>query len=126
MKQNNQGQTLIMLLVFISLAITVTASAVALIVSNTSANSKFELGQVTTQAAESGAEIALLKLLRDQSYNTDSFTLDNVAVAISVTGTTTKTVTSQATMSNFIKKVQLVLDTPSSGLVTITSWKEIF
>lgn len=129
--KREKGQVLVMLLIFIAIAVTVTIAAVAVIVSNTSSASKVEIGQVTYQAAESGAETALLKLLRDPNYPnpspSDSFNLDTASVTVTVgTVGSTKTVLSTATMGSLVKKIQVVLNYPLGGSMSITSWKEVF
>lgn len=126
MIKNNKGQTLVILLVFVALAITVALAAVAVIVSNTASASKFELGAVTAQAAESGTEVALIKLLRDPNYTGESFTIDTASVTVNVVGGDTKTVTSTASMGDFIRKVQTIVNFSSDGKMTITSWKEAY
>jgi hypothetical protein len=123
---NNKGQTLVMLLVLTAIAITVTLAAVSLVVTNSTAASKFELGTFVSQTAEGGAETALLKLLRNPNYTGETFTIDLTAVTISVTGSTTKTILSQATMGTITKKVQIVVNYPLTGSMTVSSWGDTF
>jgi len=125
--KNNKGQVLVMLVVFVSIMTAVTTMAVLLMIANSSSASKFELGMTTLEAAESGAEVALLKLLRDPvNYTGEIFTLDGISVTVNVSGETTKTVVSTAVLGDFTKKVQLVINDPANDVMTITSWKEIY
>lgn len=123
-----KGQTLVVLLVFIAIAISVTVAAVAVIVSNTTSASKFELGQTASQAAEGGAEKALVKLLRNPNYTGEPpFSLGTASVTVNVvTQGNTKTVVSSSTVDTITRKVQIILNYPQGSSMTITSWKEIF
>ena len=122
-----KGQALVLLLVLMALAITITVAAVAVIVSNTLSASKFELGTVTAQSAESGAELGLVKLLRDPNYIGENFTQDDASVTVNVVSTDgIKTLTSTAQMNQFTKSVQIVVNYPVDGSMTITSWKEVY
>ncbi len=125
--KNNKGQVLVMLVVFVSIMTAVTAMAVSLIISNSTSANKFELGFASVEAAESGAEIALLKLLRDPTnYTGETFTLDDISVTVNVSGGTTKTVVSTAVLGTITKKVQLVIEDPINDVMSVTSWKEIY
>ncbi|MBI3397593.1 hypothetical protein HY045_03900 [Candidatus Woesebacteria bacterium] len=129
--KKEEGQVLVMLLIFITIAVSVTIAAVAVMVSNTSSASKVEIGEVTSQAAESGAETVLLKLLRDPNYPSpslsDSFNLDNASVTVTVgTSGSTKTILSTAIMGSLVRKIQVILNYPEGGSMSVTSWKEVF
>lgn len=122
----NKGQVLVMLVVFVSIMIAVTMMAVSLMIENSRSVNKFELGVVSVEAAESGAEIALLKLLRDPvNYTGETFTLEAISVTVNVSGAITKTIISTAVLDDITKKVQLIINDPANGVMTITSWKEI-
>ena len=82
-------------------------------------------GILTDEMAESGAENALLRLLRDPSYTGETLTIDTGTVTVVVTGAATKTITSTATSGNFVRKVQVVAGY-TNGIFSITSWQEVF
>ncbi len=63
-----RGQALVILLVFMAIAVTVTTAAVVMMVVGSTAASKYERSQAAYATAESGAENALLRLLRDPNY----------------------------------------------------------
>ncbi|KKU79760.1 MAG: hypothetical protein UY06_C0014G0001, partial [Candidatus Amesbacteria bacterium GW2011_GWA2_47_70] len=48
------GQTLVVLLVFIAMAMAVVSAAVAVVISNTQSGSRYELGQTALGLGESG------------------------------------------------------------------------
>ena len=120
------GQALVTLLVFTIVAITITSAAVVIILTNSVGTSKFEQGTNTYYSAESGAENALLRLLRDPNYTGETLPVGNASVIISVANTgSTYTITSGATLGNFIRRVE-VTATFVNNILTVTSWKEVF
>ena len=129
------GQTLVALLFFVMVGMIVTTAAVMILSTNSLAAQKLSQGEVTRQLAESGAENALLRLLRDKSYGDcpnyctgDTLNIGDDSVLIRVTtttiaGTTTITIDSVATSGNFVRKVEVVAK--SNDVLTPVSWKEI-
>ena len=92
---NQKGQALITLLVFTIVAITITSAAVIIIFTNSIGTSKLEQGTNAYYVAESGAENALLRLLRDPNYSGEILPVDDASVEISVANTgSTYTITS--------------------------------
>ena len=136
-KKNESGQTLVALLFFVMVGMIVTTAAVMILSTNSLAAQKLSQGEVTRQLAESGAENALLRLLRDKSYGDcpnyclgDTLNIGDDSVLIRVTtttiaGTTTITIDSIATSGNFVRKVEVVVKN-SSDVLTPLSWKEIY
>jgi hypothetical protein len=120
------GQTLVTLLVFTIVAITITSAAVVIILTNSIGTSKLERGTNTYYSAESGAENALLRLLRDPNYAGETLAVDNASVVISVANVgSTYTITSDATLGNFIQSIE-VTATFVNNILTVDSWKEVF
>ncbi|OGG11894.1 hypothetical protein A2Z00_00870 [Candidatus Gottesmanbacteria bacterium RBG_13_45_10] len=125
MKKQKNGQTLITLLIFMVIGITVTAAAVVLTISGSIKASKFQEGQITYQIAESGAENALMQRLRNPSYTGETITINGAPVTITVSGTNPITITSTALNGNYQRKIQIVaIDT--NGILTVNSWNEVF
>lgn len=128
-----QGQTLVALLIFVIIVTTITSAAVSVMILNSAGASKFEQGFETQQMAESGAENAVLRLLRDPNYTGTGYNGESVlqfgtsSVTTSVTGTGTPNlmITSTATNGNFTRTIQ-VTATYNSNVLTLTSWKELF
>lgn len=120
-----RGQALITLLFYILILVTVTTAAVLLMVINTLSATKVEQGLVAYYVAESGAENALLRALRDPTYTGESSLLiGSGSATIVVTPGSPTTIVSTGTVGNFVRKVQVVANY-SGGSYTITSWQEI-
>ena len=124
--QLQKGQALVTLLIFMIVGITVTSAAVVILMTNSLAASKTEQGTTAYYVAESGAENALLRLLRDPSYTGETLPIDGATAisSVSVSGNT-YTITSNATSGNFKSSIQ-VKATFASNIFTIYSWKEVF
>src|SRR3989344_5586743 len=105
MNLNRQkGQTLTALLVFMVIAITVTAGAATLMSLNLGNVQRVEMGTDILLAAESGAENALMRLLRNPNYSGETFTVDQATVTITVNGSS---IVSSATDGKFTRKIQV-------------------
>ncbi len=120
-KQHSKGQTLVMLLVFMLIAVTVTTASVGMVINSSTSTDKLLQGSNALAIAEGGAEAAMIKLLRDSSYVGETVSIGAGEAVITVTGTTIKSV---GTLNNFSRTIQVTVST-SSGMLTVTSWKEI-
>ena len=118
------GQALVVLLVFVAIAVTITVGAVLVTISNSQATSKYALGEEDLLIAQSGVENAILRLLRDPNYAGETLNVGFGSATITVTGTTTKTITSASSDSVFKRTIQ-VIGTFSGNTFTLTSWSEI-
>jgi hypothetical protein len=124
--QLQRGQALITLLFFMIIAITITSAAVVILLTNSVSAQKLEQGTVSYYTAESGAENALLRLLRDPNYTGETLTIDGTTVVATVTKSgSVYTITSSATFGNFKRTIQVVA-TYVGNILTATSWKEEF
>src|SRR5258708_14490753 len=123
MKQTTRGQALISLLYFMLLAIVVTTTAVALMISNSINSSAMEQGTMAYYIAETGIENTLLLYLRNPSYTGGTISIDGGTAIVTVTGSSSIVITSTGTYGNFKRKIQ-VNATYSSGQLTIQSWYE--
>ncbi|OGY24841.1 MAG: hypothetical protein A2864_02870 [Candidatus Woykebacteria bacterium RIFCSPHIGHO2_01_FULL_39_12] len=121
---NQKGQALVSIVVLAAAAAVIAAGAAltAISLSKTAALSKDS--DKVYYLAESGAEEALLALLRDPTYTGNNQKLDNTSVVISVTGINQKTIISEAFNNNVKRRVE-VLAQFTNNILTITSWKEI-
>ncbi|OGG34951.1 hypothetical protein A2363_01880 [Candidatus Gottesmanbacteria bacterium RIFOXYB1_FULL_47_11] len=129
MKKNitilSHGQALVVLLVFMVVAITMTTMAVALLVINANAASQVEQGDMAVAIAQSGAENAILRLARNPGYTGETLTVDGGSATVTVTGTNPLTVTSVGTYNGFVRGVVAsasFLDT----VLTVNSWQEVY
>jgi hypothetical protein len=80
---------------------------------------------IAFQVAESGAENAIIRLLRDPNYTGETLTVGTGTAVITVTGTTTKTIISSGTNGSYLRKVQIVVGYVNNVL-TISSWEEVY
>lgn len=125
MKTHKKGQTLTALLVFMVIAITIAVAGATLMSINLANIQRIEQGTTTFQAAESGAENALIRLLRDPNYPGETLTVGTATVTITVTGNPNKTILSRAEDGNFVRKIQ-INTTYVNSILSISSWKEVY
>lgn len=118
----NTGQTVIALMVFMVMASTITAAAVALSIINSQSASAIELGNNALSVANSGGENAMLRLLRNPSYTGETLTVGDGTATITVTGTNPYVITSKGQVGDFSRTIQVVAT--GSGFLTVSSWKE--
>lgn len=120
-----KGQSLVSLLFFMIVAVTITSASAIILLTNSLAANTFQQGGITMATAESGVENAILRLLRDPSYSGETLVLENGTAQISVSGTNPKTIVSVGRVGSFQRQVQVnVVD--NNGIITVVSWKEIF
>lgn len=126
MKQRRpKGEVTITLLILIMMLIIITTSAVAVAVSSMQDNTSLTLGEETRTLSESAAENAILRLLRDPSYTGElNLPIGDGNATIAVVGTTTKTITSTATLGRYRRSTQVVVEIVA-GQLNILSWQEI-
>jgi hypothetical protein len=124
MVTNHQGSVAIMLILVIVLLSTITTAAVALAISTTRDTTTQTLGERALAVAESGAENAILRLLRDPSYAGESnLPIGPGTATIAVTGSSPKVITEyghrgrvRALVSHAQRHRQLL---------TVSSWREL-
>ena len=119
-----QGQTLVILLTYMVIAVIVTTASIALVINSSKGTDKVYEGSNSLDIAESGAETAMIKLLRDSSYIGETLTIGNGQAVITITGNNPKTILSKGTINNFTRTIQVIVDT-SNNKLNATSWKEI-
>lgn len=120
-----KGQALTALLIFTAIAITVITATVMLSVANATSASTTELGAQVYGIAESGAENALLRLLRDPSYTGETLTIGDGQATMTVTGDNPKTIASVGTLGSFRREIRVVA-TLTNGILSIQSWREAY
>lgn len=122
-RTNESGQTLIALLIFMLVALTVTLAAIAIAITNIKSNSSFTNGEFALQNAQSGAENALILLERNPSYSGSTMTLPNGTATITVSGSGTLSIVSVGAIGNFRRTVT-VTATDTSDVINVTNWSE--
>lgn len=124
--KKNNGQALVVLLVFMIVAIIMTTMAVALVIINATAASQVEQGDMALKLAESGAEDAILRLMRNPSYTgTETFIIDTGQVTATVSGTNPIIIMSQGRSGEFVRATSVSASFVNTVL-TIHSWKEVY
>jgi hypothetical protein len=123
--KNSSGQALISLVFFTMIGMAIATAAILATLSSTIASSKFQSGTLTFSEAESGAENAYLRLLRDPNYKGETMTINGATVIATVSGSTNIIVNTKATSGAFSRSVQVKLQY-TNGKYVIQSWKEMF
>jgi len=121
---HSKGQALVVLLFYMIIAITLTTTAVAMGISSSMITTQEEEGGHALEVAESGAENALLRLLRNTSYTGEVLPVDTGTATVTVSGTTTKTVRSVGVIGAYSRTIQADV-TYTNGVMTILSWQEV-
>jgi hypothetical protein len=112
------------MLTYMIIAIVVTTASITLVLNSSSGTDKVYQGANSLDIAESGAETAMIKLLRNPNYTGETLTVGGGQAVITITGTNPKKVISKGTLNNFTRTIQVMVDT-SNNTLTATSWKEI-
>lgn len=119
-----KGQTLVILLTYMLIAIIVTTASIALVLNSAKGADKLYQGNNSLEIAESGAESAMIKLLRDTNYSGETISVGGGQATITVTGINPKIIHSKGTINNSTRIIQVTVNT-SNNTMTVTSWKEI-
>jgi Tfp pilus assembly protein PilX len=118
------GSVLITLLIFVVVSLIIVSAAVLLVVDSTVITTNQQVGTTAVSIAESGAENAMLRLLRNPSYTGEVLTVGSGTATITVTGSAPITIRSIGRISDFERTVE-VTAIRQSGVLTVTSWKEV-
>lgn len=120
-----RGNAMIMLVVFMAVGLVITTATITMVMVNSLSASKYQIGQEVLSVAESGAENALLRLLRDPSYIGETLSVGTGEVVITVSGSEVKTITATGTVGTLQRTVQVIADT-TGGQLSVVSWQEVF
>lgn len=123
------GQALVTLIFFTIIATTVTTAAVLVIATNSISGARFQEGAITYQIAQSGADNALVRLLRNPSYTGETVSVGSGNAIITVTGTGTVPdpyiIVSKGQKGFYTKQIQ-VTATYVNDQMNVISQKEVF
>jgi hypothetical protein len=122
LNSNQKGTALVTLMVFMVVAVLVTTGAVMLASISTQGTSDFAQSEHVALLAEAGAETATLQILRNRDYTGETINISDAEVVVTVSGTSTKTITSTARKGDFIRKVEAVGDL-NNNVFTIINWR---
>lgn len=107
-------------------AIIMTTMAVALVIINSQAASHIEQGESALRVAESGAENALLRLVRDPTYTgAETLTIDGGSATVTITGTDPIIIVSRGEVGDFVRTASVSASFQNTILV-VNSWKEVY
>lgn len=120
-KKGQRGQAIVTLILIMVIAIAVITAIIIVSANSIASGSSMEQGTVAFYAAESGAENAIIRKLRNPSYTGETLSVDGATVTIVVNG---DTITSVAQYRNAIRKIE-VQTTYSNNVLSVASWKEI-
>lgn len=120
---DQSGYTLIALLVFILVAMTITTSAAVMSAISMRSNTSIVLGSQALTNAESGVYMAMQSILRNPTYTGSTVTLPEGTATITVSGTTTRTIISQGADGSY-RRTLTVTATLTGNAWAITSWRE--
>jgi hypothetical protein len=118
------GQALVMLLFYMIIAITLSTTAVSVVLSNSMSVMRDEESIRALEIAEAGGENAFLRLVRDTGYSGETLTVGNGNATVTVTGTNPKTIDSTGIVGSFSRTIRATV-TIENGVMTITSWLEV-
>jgi len=122
MMTHKKGTALIILLLIMSVAMSMVGAAVVTIMSATQKTSFAEQGVVALKIAESGAEEALIRILRDPNYSGGTLTIDEGNATIQVTGSTIKTITVTTDYAQVRQQVVVTVNT-AGDLLKVLAWQ---
>lgn len=130
LRSGASGQALVTLLFFTIIATTVITAAVLVIVVNSTSSSRQQAGSIAYQIAQSGADNALLRVLRDPNYTGEVLSVGSGSATVTRTGAGTTTdpyiFLSIGQTGNFIKSIEVTAHYDSSDQLIVDSQKEIF
>ena len=106
-----------------------TAAAVVVMTANSLSGARLQDGAIAHQVAQSGADNALIRILRSPSYTGETLQVGSGSATITVSGSGSSSdpyvVTSSGNVRNFIKKVE-VRATYQNNQLSVLSQKELF
>lgn len=122
---HNSGQVLIAMLYVMVIGILVTTGAIYALISNTQATTMFEAGSLAYSAAESGAENALLRLVRNPAYTGEQFSITgNQSALVTVSTGSGMTIMSTGSYGTVQKQIEVNVHY-NGGELVVDSWREL-
>lgn len=122
--QNSKGQAMITVLFIMLIGMLITMASVITSINNATSTTNSEIGVTAYDLAESGAENALLKLIRNPNYTGEQYSPSiGQTITITVTGVSPQIITSEGKIGTIAKRIQINLQY-NDGVLVINSWKE--
>ncbi len=120
-----RGQALVMLLVFVAVALVISAMAITILIIGYQGSAQLAASQTAWAVAESGVENALLRLLRDPNYSGETLTIGSDTATITVAGANSKIIDSIGVAGEFSRHLRATAIF-TNGVMTVSSWQEVF
>lgn len=124
MIKSKSGQALVTLLVFSAVAIIIASAATVVTIINARSTGTFAQTESTLAIAEAGADNAILQILRNPNYVSETVNIGDGTATITASGTTTKTIISEGKIGNLRRKIE-VTGTYNNTVFAISSWSEV-
>jgi hypothetical protein len=126
--KNERGQAFITLIIIAALGIIIATTAAIIIVINSQSGMELQQGIVAYDIAESGAENALLHLLRNPEYTGEAnLAVGQGTVNISVENVSgIYTITSQGILGNYKRTVQIMAHYDTDNVLRVDKRMEAF
>lgn len=115
------GQAVITVLFIMIISVSIITALTIMIYNSVISGSNMEQGEIAYYSAETGAQNAILRLLRDPNYAGETLSINDGTV---VTQVSAGIITSTAHINNSIRKVE-VQTVYNNNVLTVSSWKEI-
>lgn len=123
--KNSQGQSLIILIIFMIMSTFIVTAAVAVIITNSRSTDKLYQGVNAYSLAESGIENALIRLLRNPNYTGEVLNIgaNSATITVTPTGGETYSIVSTGAGGN-LRRIITVNVSYTNNVMAITSWSE--
>lgn len=122
--KQSKGQAMILLLYVMVVGILVTTGAAYALIINTQSATSEELGAYAYAAAESGAENAILRLIRNPLYTGETLQVNGGYADISVSTASGITITSMGTAGSYTRRIEVTMRY-NEGILEIDAWREL-
>lgn len=119
------GFIAILLLVFVVVSVVIITASIGISITQTSSVVTSEIGMEAHIVAESGAENALLRLLRDPTYLGETLSVGDGTATVTVTGNNPQIIRSIGQINTQQKIIEVRVDR-TSGVLDIISWDEVY
>lgn len=121
-----KGQTLASLIIVVAISIIIISSILGMVISNNLATAGIQQAALVRNAAESGMENALLRLLRDPTYAGETLPalINGYTTVVTVSGSDTeRTIESVASSLAYRRKITVRI-TYNENVMVINSWND--
>lgn len=119
-----RGSILAVLLIFVAMGLLATSVAIVVLADQLQAGTRENSSTSALLVAESGAENAILRLLRNPAYTGETLPVNLSQAVVSVTGTDPIVIESTGTAVNISRTVRVELRRINGSLL-VESWKEV-